>query len=712
MAIDPQQGDVFLFQTNNGGDICINEGIVEMRGSLETSSFLAIYGGNVADRGDQDGEFTWWGNLDESIPARKQISRFQNLIQSLPLTSKNLLRAKDALMDDLKFLLDEGTVSSIDITLSVQGRNTLKIEINPDYVGETQNLIYFANWERDIAANLLGELCPIELECVPTVGNPPVLNTNYFGLADVEPQIYTTPDPYVDANIDHYAALDAARPWGMAYDNAGGGGAITYVNPTTGSDSNTGASSGQAVQTIGNAIIKSVNNGIMELEGGTYPTEGTLILTLTNFTIRGPNVGVNPVTDFGSRVAEAILEDFHIRPTGIDFQIAGVTFKGDTSETFLAVAAKSNAGDIIMYRNVHEASVNAFNSSFSLSGGLLFEENYMHSATQTNSGDVIILFDDGNLANRVAWNNRIDQSVDTSAFFTNHNLLGVGDKTTGVYIGGNYVKTRGYGIFLQRSFIDVYVVNNYFDKEDNNTVSPIFELECNGLFQSENIFIQDNTFNNRVSETIVINGQYNIDDRCNGGPKGVLINRNTFNYDMESLIFQVNFDCINIQYFAYLGDGGSDFTGEDLEISNNTFNLIGLRTTQLTSSSYSMISFAGDKFTGTAIVEGNVFNGNGQALTDLNRANPTAITLYGELNANKTGWSGSILFSKNLMNDMPNDYIVWQAYNAVNDYGGLLSTDVSIKDQEFFGTTVAVRSGLTGETIDATLNDWGTRICD
>ena len=163
MTTNIQQGDVFLFQTNDGGEICILNGIVEMRGSLETTSYLAIYGGNVADRGDENSEFTWWGNIGENQPEKKYISRFQNMIQSLPLTSSNLLRAKDALMTDLNFLLDEGTINSLEINMAVEGRNTLKIEIIADYIGETQNLIYFANWQRDIAVNLLPTNCDVDL---------------------------------------------------------------------------------------------------------------------------------------------------------------------------------------------------------------------------------------------------------------------------------------------------------------------------------------------------------------------------------------------------------------------------------------------------------------------------------------------------------------------------------------------------------------------
>ena len=52
--MDIQQGDVKLIQTNDDGDINIINGVTEMSGGLETTVYLALFGGNEDDNGIGD----------------------------------------------------------------------------------------------------------------------------------------------------------------------------------------------------------------------------------------------------------------------------------------------------------------------------------------------------------------------------------------------------------------------------------------------------------------------------------------------------------------------------------------------------------------------------------------------------------------------------------------------------------------------------------
>ena len=87
-----QQGDVSLRQTDDGGEITVVNGVVEMSGGLETAVYLSLFGGNEDDDGRADNPQTWWGNLAENEPERQYRSETQHLLQALPATTGTLIR--------------------------------------------------------------------------------------------------------------------------------------------------------------------------------------------------------------------------------------------------------------------------------------------------------------------------------------------------------------------------------------------------------------------------------------------------------------------------------------------------------------------------------------------------------------------------------------------------------------------------------------------
>ena len=141
-----QQGDVLLCQTPNGGEIEVINGVVTMSGGLEVAAYLSILGGNYADDGRLTNPETWWGNLDETDRAFRYISETQNLIEGLPVASRNLILLEQAAGRDLQWMLDKNIASSITVSASIPqlGRIAFNIKIMAE--GEEENFNFTENW--------------------------------------------------------------------------------------------------------------------------------------------------------------------------------------------------------------------------------------------------------------------------------------------------------------------------------------------------------------------------------------------------------------------------------------------------------------------------------------------------------------------------------------------------------------------------------------
>lgn len=142
-----QEGDVKLFQTDDDGDITVENGLVEMSGGLETAAYLSLFGGNEDDDGRADNPANWWGNIDEVDPAREYHSETQNLLQALPATTGNLRRIEDAAGRDLAWFVDSGVASSVSVSASMPGVNRIKLTIDIEAVGQESSFEFVENWK-------------------------------------------------------------------------------------------------------------------------------------------------------------------------------------------------------------------------------------------------------------------------------------------------------------------------------------------------------------------------------------------------------------------------------------------------------------------------------------------------------------------------------------------------------------------------------------
>jgi phage gp46-like protein len=108
------EGDLFLEDTPDGGDIRIENNLFVSDRSFNTAVYLSIFGGNKDDNGKVKNNKTWWGNtLPGTAENEKLVSRFQAVISGLPMTTKNILEAESAAQLDLKWVVDEGIADKV-----------------------------------------------------------------------------------------------------------------------------------------------------------------------------------------------------------------------------------------------------------------------------------------------------------------------------------------------------------------------------------------------------------------------------------------------------------------------------------------------------------------------------------------------------------------------------------------------------------------------
>ncbi len=139
-----QQGDVLLRQTQNDGDISVENGLVAMSGGLETTVYLSLFGGNEDDDGSEDSPANWWGNLDETQPEREYHSETQNLLQAIPATAANLRRIEDAARRDLAWMVTIGAATETTVVATIPALNRVRLTIDVD--GDT-TLEFVENWQ-------------------------------------------------------------------------------------------------------------------------------------------------------------------------------------------------------------------------------------------------------------------------------------------------------------------------------------------------------------------------------------------------------------------------------------------------------------------------------------------------------------------------------------------------------------------------------------
>jgi len=145
------EGDVKLFDTPNNGDICVESGVALLDSGLETALYLSLFGGNEDDSGAKESKLTWWGNYSETVEANKYVSETQHVLKSLPGTTANMGRLKDAVLRDIQWFVDEGIASETGCEIVLPAINSVHIAVAIDYLGTKLNFKFIENWKAAVS---------------------------------------------------------------------------------------------------------------------------------------------------------------------------------------------------------------------------------------------------------------------------------------------------------------------------------------------------------------------------------------------------------------------------------------------------------------------------------------------------------------------------------------------------------------------------------
>ena len=128
------EGDLLLYDTPDGGDIQIENGLFVSEKKFSTAVYLSLFGGNKDDPAKVKNNKEWWGNLLNITKNEKLRSRFQNIIFGLPMTVKHIHEAEMAAAMDLNWFIKEKIADEINVYGQAIGKNrfNLKVEIKKD----------------------------------------------------------------------------------------------------------------------------------------------------------------------------------------------------------------------------------------------------------------------------------------------------------------------------------------------------------------------------------------------------------------------------------------------------------------------------------------------------------------------------------------------------------------------------------------------------
>lgn len=100
--------DVLFYCTPDGGEIVMENGQFVLCDGKYAAVYLSLFGGNDDDSGlEGDDRKQWWGNMDETDPAKTYRSETQYATKAAPLISANLGTFEDAAERDLAWMKED-----------------------------------------------------------------------------------------------------------------------------------------------------------------------------------------------------------------------------------------------------------------------------------------------------------------------------------------------------------------------------------------------------------------------------------------------------------------------------------------------------------------------------------------------------------------------------------------------------------------------------
>jgi phage gp46-like protein len=145
---DAFEGDILLVDSQDGGDLVIENGLIKYDNQFSTAVYLSLFGGNMDDPGKTKSKREWWGNKFANTESEKLRSRFQFIINGYPMTVKYIREAEAAALLDLEWLKTENIADKISLSIKSTGKNTFNLDIEILVNIETlYKKTYFLQWE-------------------------------------------------------------------------------------------------------------------------------------------------------------------------------------------------------------------------------------------------------------------------------------------------------------------------------------------------------------------------------------------------------------------------------------------------------------------------------------------------------------------------------------------------------------------------------------
>jgi phage gp46-like protein len=134
------EGDVLIELKEDGFDLNIDSGLIELTGGFETAVLLSLFGGN-------DNNIEFWGNKFETEVLQKLNSQTQLILTGLPANPNNLKKLDEAIKVDLDWFKQDKIVDEIEIFTQIIAKNKVRITINMKKDNSIIfNTVYEKNW--------------------------------------------------------------------------------------------------------------------------------------------------------------------------------------------------------------------------------------------------------------------------------------------------------------------------------------------------------------------------------------------------------------------------------------------------------------------------------------------------------------------------------------------------------------------------------------
>ena len=142
----PLEGDPLFFQTQDGGDVQICQGLFLRSGGLRNAFYLSWFGANALDGGLPGDRRSWWGNALADTEAQAYRGQTQKFLNGEAATSANLVRLESVMADDAAWMLDEGIITELVTEATIVGPKRVQLTARPTVNGQEETFTFFENW--------------------------------------------------------------------------------------------------------------------------------------------------------------------------------------------------------------------------------------------------------------------------------------------------------------------------------------------------------------------------------------------------------------------------------------------------------------------------------------------------------------------------------------------------------------------------------------